>query len=64
MIDSFNSQLRKVTNGKASFPNKDSAMKALYLRTMDIIEKWKKPISNWGVIRGKLDILWGIGWDQ
>ena len=64
MIESFNSQLRKVTNGKASFPNKDSAMKALYLRTMDIIEKWNKPISNWGVIRGKLDILWGIGWDQ
>ena len=64
MIESFNSQLRKVTNGKASFPNKDAAMKALYLRTMDIIEKWKKPIANWGIIRGKLDILWGTEWDQ
>ena len=64
MIESFNSQLRKFTNGKASFPNKDSAMKALYLRTMDIIKKWTKPIANWGIKRGKPDILWGTGWDK
>lgn len=64
MIESFNSQLRKVTNGKGAFPNKQAAMKILYLRTMDIQKKWKMPIPNWGVIRGKLDILWGFGWDD
>ena len=21
------------------------------------------PISNWGIIRGQLDLLWGVGWD-
>ena len=64
MIENFNSQLRKVTDGKGSFPNKQSAMKILYLRTMDIQKKWKMPIPNWGVIRGKLDIIWGFGWDE
>ena len=63
MIESFNSQLRKVTNGKGAFPNKQSAMKILYLRTMDIQKKWKMPVQNWGVIRGKLDIIWGFDWD-
>lgn len=63
MIESFNSQLRKVTNGKGAFPNKQAAMKILYLRTMDIMKKWANPISNWGIIRGKLDLLWGAGWD-
>ncbi len=63
MIESFNSQLRKVTNGKGSFPSKQAAMKILYLRTMDIQKKWKMPIQNWGVIRGKLDIIWGFNWD-
>jgi len=24
---------------------------------MDIVKKWKKPISGWAVIRGKLDIV-------
>lgn len=63
-IESFNSALRKVTNRKAAFPNALAVMKILYLRTMDISAKWVMPYPNWGVIRGKLDILWGDGWDQ
>lgn len=62
-IESFNSALRKVTDRKAAFPNTAAVMKILYLRTLDVVKKWIMPYPNWGVIRGKLDILFGIGWD-
>lgn len=62
-IESFNAALRKVTNRKAAFPNTVSVMKILYLRTIDISAKWVMPYPNWGIIRGKLDLLWGDGWD-
>lgn len=62
-IESFNSALRKVTNRKAAFPNEESVMKILYLRTLDITAKWTMPYPNWSIIRGKLDMLWGEGWD-
>lgn len=39
---------RKVLKGKGAFPNKQAAMKILYLRTMDIMKNWANPISNWG----------------
>jgi len=57
MIESVNSALRKVTNRKAAFPSDLSVMKILYLRITDITEKWKVPIPNWSLIRGKLDLL-------
>ena len=56
-IEAFNSALRKVTNRKAAFPNDNAVFKILFLRTMDIVKKWIKPISGWAVIRGKLDIV-------
>ena len=62
-IESFNSQLRKVTNGKGAFPSEQAAMKILYLRTVDVIKKWNASVPNWGIVRGKLDILWGNGWE-
>lgn len=63
-IESFNSALRKVTDRKAAFPNEMSVLKILYLRTPDIVSKWTMPYPNWSIIRGKLDILWGDGWDR
>ena len=63
-IESFNSSLRKVTDRKAAFPNEMAVMKILYLRTQDVVKKWTMPYPNWGVIRGKLDLLWGHGWDS
>lgn len=63
-IESFNSSLRKVTDRKAAFPNTMAIMKILYLRTLDVVEKWTKPYPNWSIIRGKLDILFGEGWDS
>ena len=62
-IESFNSALRKVTDRKSAFPNEMAVMKILYLRTMDIVRKWTMPYPNWSLIRGKLDLLWGIEWD-
>ena len=56
-IEAFNSALRKVTNRKAAFPNDNAVFKILFLRTMDIADKWVKPISGWAIIRGKLDIV-------
>lgn len=68
-IESFNSALRKVTDRKAAFPNEMSVMKILYLQgtlqcSLDISSKWTMPYPNWGVVRGKLDILFGNGWDS
>ena len=62
-IESFNSALRKVTDRKAAFPNETAVMKILYLRTLDVVKKWTMPYPNWSIIRGKLDLLWGAGWD-
>ena len=28
-----------------------------------VTKKWTMPYPNWNLIRGKLDILWGAGWD-
>ena len=62
-IESFNSALRKVTDRKAAFPNEMAVMKILYLRTLDVVKKWTMPYPNWSLIRGKLDFLWGMGWE-
>lgn len=61
-IESFNSQLRKVTNGKAAFPNPGAVMRILYLRTMEIVKKWTVPYPNWGKVCEILNILWGDDW--
>ena len=65
MVEGFHSALRKVTRGKAAFPNDDSVFKALFLRIMDILKKWTMPIPNWSLVLGQLDILfpalWNIG---
>jgi transposase-like protein len=57
MVEGFHSALRKVTRGKASFPNDEAVLKALFLRTMDIIKKWTMPVPNWALVLGQLHIL-------
>jgi transposase-like protein len=47
MLESFNSQLRRVTNNKRIFPNDESVFKTLYLTIRYIERKWTQPISNW-----------------
>ena len=58
-IESINSALRKVTNGKGSFSSETSVLKLLYLRVEELKEKWNKPIPNWSKICSQLAIMHG-----
>lgn len=59
-IESVNSCLRKVTNGKGCFINEQALEKVLYLRIRDLEEKWKRITrSNWPIILNELIILFG-----
>lgn len=58
-IESVNSALRKVTNGKGSFSSEESVYKILYLRVQELQEKWKLPIPNWNKISIQLAELFG-----
>ena len=53
-VESVNSALRKVTNGKGAFPSEESVYKVLFLRIKDLKEKWNKPINNWKTIQLQL----------
>lgn len=53
-IESVNSALRKVTNGKGAFMNKESLMRVLYLRVKDLEKKWSKEIKSWNKILNDL----------
>lgn len=63
-VESVNSSLRKVTNGKGSFPSEDSVYKVLFLRIRDLEEKWNKPIKNWTKIQVQLIELFGSRYTQ
>lgn len=58
-IESYNSQLRSVSNGKASFPNDEAVMKLFYLRTVDVVKKWNRSIHNWAQVLNQLMIIFG-----
>lgn len=58
-IESVNSALRKVTNGKGSFSTITSVYKLLYLRIEELEKKWNKPIPNWDKIQYQLAELYG-----
>ena len=58
IIESVNSKLRKVTDGKRVFPSDESLLKSLYIVAVELEKKWsKKPITGWGRIYGQLSIL-------
>lgn len=56
MIESYHRQLRKVTKGKAVFPNDESLLKMLYLVTQDVLLRWTGRIHNWGQILLQLSV--------
>ena len=58
-VESYNSQLRAVCRGKASFPNEEAVMKLFYLRTVDVVKKWNKSMHNWSQVLNQLVILFG-----
>ncbi len=61
MIESINSSFRKVTR-KGVFPTETALMKVLFLRILELYEKWMdRPYSNWSTVRNQLLLTEGIG---
>jgi len=59
-IESVNSCLRKVTNGKGSFVSVQALEKVLYLRIKELSKKWNRSTKgNWGAILNELLELFG-----
>jgi putative transposase len=56
MIEGFHSARRKVTRGKAAFPDNDAVFRALYLRTTDVTKNGM-PIPNWAPVLGQIVLL-------
>lgn len=57
-IESLNSALRKVTNGKGAFVNEEALSKVLYLRVKELQEKWNKTRkSNWQTVLNELYLI-------
>lgn len=57
MVEGFHSALRKVTRGKAAFPDDDAVFRAVFLRTMDVVKKWTMPVPNWSLVLGQIDLM-------
>ena len=46
-IESVNSVIRKYTRNRKIYPNRDSALKLIYLAIGEASKKWKMPIRDW-----------------
>jgi len=57
IIESLNSQFRKVTKTKLIFPNDESLIKMLYLATEKIHSKWTRNYANWDLVINELNII-------
>ncbi len=62
IIESFNSQLRKVTKSKRVFTNDQALMKLLYLVQRKILEKIS-PIAGWKQIMAQFIIIFEQRWN-
>ena len=60
-IESINSSFRKVTK-KGTFPDETAVLKVLYLRILELYEKWQdKSYRNWPIIRNQLILIDDLG---
>jgi putative transposase len=57
IIESFHSQLRKVTKSKRTFPNDMSLLKLLYLVQQNLKKGWQAPIAGWKQTFAQMMIL-------
>ena len=58
LIESLNSNIKRKTKSKGSFPTIDSAFKMLYLATQEVQNKWKvNSLRNWHEIYPQLSIF-------
>lgn len=56
-LEGFNRQIRKYTKTRTIFPTDESLNKCVYLATMEIMDKWTQPISNWGATLAELTLF-------
>ena len=47
VIESLNFSLRKIIEGRSSFPNDESVYRLIYLGLAHVSKKWTMPIKNW-----------------
>ena len=57
VIESLNSQYRKVTKTKLILPTDQSLQKMLYLATMIMTQKWTMRYRSWDLVLNQLNIL-------
>lgn len=57
MIESFHSQIRKVTKTKRTFPSDMSLLKLLYLVQQNLKRNWEGPIKSWRLTLAQMMIL-------
>ena len=43
----MNSTIRKFTRNRKQYPNRDSALKLIFMAIREASKKWTKPIPNW-----------------
>lgn len=56
-IESVNSSFRKVTR-KGVFPSDEAVLKVLYLRVLELYDKWcDRPVSNWAEVRNQMYLI-------
>lgn len=47
LIESVNSVIRKFTRNRKQYPNRDSALKMIYMAVSEASKRWTKAIHNW-----------------
>lgn len=57
VIESLNSQFRKVTKTKLIFPNDESLLKMLYLAVQRVSTKWTRNYPDWDLVINQLKIV-------
>lgn len=57
VLESLNSQFRKVTKTELIFPNDDSLMKMLYLAVERVAKKWTRAYADWDLVINQLNII-------
>jgi putative transposase len=58
-IESLNSVIRKAINNRRIFPSDKSAMKTIYLATVNAAKKWTMPLRDWGLAMQHFAIVFG-----
>ena len=52
IIESLNSQFRKVSNSRSVYPSEEALLKILYLSSKNIMKKWNQKVRGWeGILR-------------